>query len=112
MLPFLQEPVHTTRDFDAWVYQHYNDHQEMIDNIRRLSGNTINLTMYPINIYTESVSYQWKYWHQLMHQDLANNLGITVNDLETVNFNDIEDARQWFYLNLRDHEAAHAAIGI
>lgn len=110
MLPFVQEPLRTPDAFNSWVYHHFEDHQEIIDAIRKATG--LLLPMRQINIITPDNTTQWQYDHQQMHFEMAEVLGIEVANLEDPDFEDPGAASDWFYLNLRDHEAAHQVLGI
>lgn len=110
MLPLVQEPLRTPAGLETWFFAHAQDHQEIVDAIRKATG--LRLTVYPINYFNKANSETWKAWHQQMHNDMAAVLGISVSELEDVDLDDAESARDWFYLNFRDHEAAHQELGI
>lgn len=109
-LPQVVAPAPNTQGIIEWSFWHKNDHDEIRQAIQQKLN--INLPEYILIDVTVPVNPDWLRRHQEAHNDINGVLGISGNDLESVDFENPAQARAWFDLQFEEHRQARAVLGI
>lgn len=109
-LPQVVVPGPGRGGFLEWSFWHENDHTEIRQAIQKKL--LIILPVYILIDVTEKVTSDWLRRHQQAHNDFTQVLGISGNDLESVDFQDAGEAQVWFNLQFEEHRQARAVLGI
>lgn len=74
--------------------------------------NTRNPPIYPIESLNPNDIQSWLQRHQNWHNDMNSILLLPGDDLTAVNWNDPGERQSWFWINFREHQAAHSKLAI
>lgn len=89
------------RSREEWALHHAAEHDEVRQAIQKQGkGNLVSYPLYPINWQ------DWNAWalrHQLSHNEENGVLGIAGTDLQSVNFQNKEEAEGWHFNHFREH---------
>lgn len=95
-----------------WLFWHAQDHLAIQSAIASASLGIISLPVYVLDPVSKTDYVGFGLRHQSAHNDFNQLLGTQGSDLQSVEFNDPGQLRQWLYLNFQEHSAAHARLGI
>jgi hypothetical protein len=110
MLAAVINPNPEDTDFSAWVWNHYQDHLEIIQGIEKEGGG--NLELLEIDQLNIQDVQSWLERHQQMHNDMNAVLRLQGNDLTAVDLRDAGQRQAWMWLNFREHFNARSALAI
>lgn len=101
---------YTKNDLNKWSFNHMAIHRDINRRIFELTGT--NLPEYVLDPINAEDSGQWQYQHQLMHNNQNAVLGITGQDLLSVDFKDANILKAWLFLHFPEHQQAAALLGL
>lgn len=108
-LPFIIVPPNTDRGFQEWSFNHFQDHQSILNSVNKKFGFHLPLRELDPIVLTDFT--QWALRHQSMHNDINVQLRIGGSDLQGVDLTDKLQTRAWFYLNFQEHVNWHLSLG-
>jgi hypothetical protein len=96
--------------FPSWSFAHAAHHIDIQNAVFNLNGVRLdNWILDPFNVDDPGV---WAYYHQVMHNQFNQQLGIQGEDLTDIDFSDPDVITDWVYANLNEHQQAAAILGI
>lgn len=108
-LPHILRPPDTKRGMDEWLFQHSQDHMEIVQKIRAAFG--IVLPTYVIDPMEPADFHGWALRHQSYHDQANGILGIDGSDLQTVDWQNPQEREDWFWLQYQEHLGWHKRLG-
>ena len=109
-LPHVLYPPSGPGGFETWLFWHWQHHQAVIDAVRQQFS--IILPTYVIDPMPTNDFYGWALRHQNYHGDVNGLLGVDGTDLQTTDFGNKEQRELWIWLNLQEHRAWGAELGV
>lgn len=106
-LPFIQ---YDSAGLQRWMFDHWQDHIEIINGVQRILGT--KLAMYPIYPFTPESPDTWVQAHLQMHFDMNNALGLSGDDISSVDFSHPDDVAAFIDVNFLEHSNVRFALGI
>lgn len=96
--------------FFEWSFSNQDEHLKIADSILRKTGTSIQrYILDPIPLNNPGV---WLYNHQAAHNVQNGILGITGNDLTSVDFNSPEQVADFVWLHFTEHYQAAQKLGL
>ena len=108
-LPALYAFPGSAEDWKAWTFNHAANHYDWL-NAPKAAGQ--NLAQYPLDISDFSNMGMWIYQHQIMHNQVNALLKTQGFDLQTLDWQDPDQLRDWLNLNGNEHVRISAALGV
>lgn len=107
-LPHIIRPPSTPSGMNEWLFQHQQDHLEIVQKIGALG---LVLPTYVIDPLLPEDFKGWALRHQNYHNDANGILGTDGSDLQTVEWGNQEERESWFWINYQEHLAWHKRLG-
>ena len=107
-LPHIIRPPSTPNGMNEWLFQHQQDHFEVVQKIGVLG---VILPTYIIDPMLEQDFRGWALRHQQYHNEANAVLGTGGSDLQTVEWENQDERENWFFLNWQEHNAWHKQLG-
>jgi hypothetical protein len=105
----------TEEELWTWSFLHAAHHTDIIRTIYQLNS-ADQLTSYqidPMPIDTTPIAFQsWLDNHQIMHNQMDAVLGINGFDLDSVNWDNLDERAGWVWLQAQEHYQAATILGI
>lgn len=109
-LPTLYNIPTNMRDFAVFSFTNMDEHRKIITSVR--SAYNVILQEYIIDPVPFEDFPAWAYRHQQMHNQQNAVLGITGNDLTTVDLSKPDQLASWIALHANEHYQAASILGI
>lgn len=102
-------PPPTPNGFEEWTFSHFQHHQAIIRGLMEVKN--LRATLYMIYPFNPKDSQTWLELHQQLHNDYESALGISSNDLSSLDFSNQKQVDTWYYLNYSSHRDAAQILG-
>jgi hypothetical protein len=98
------------KGFDYWSFHNTLEHNRIVQAVQVEFGIFLNTyPIYPVNV-KELLTFL--NWHQQMHNDFNDILGLPGNDLTSLDFQDQTEVDTWALLHVQEHIAASNKLGL
>lgn len=112
MLAALLNVPTTTPERDVWSFNHLDHHRLIVNEIFTKFGVVLPVFILdPMPDPKDPAFGVWAYAHQTAHTDFETLLGISGNDLTTVDFDQPDQVADWIRLNFDAHNNAQLILG-
>ena len=92
-----------------WAFVHGQTHAQIVQGAGKLG---LQLFQYQLDPIAPWDLKGWLLRHQAAHSDANQLLGLRGNDLQSVDFKDPKELRQWMYYNWQEESAICTRLGI
>jgi hypothetical protein len=98
---------------DEWSFCHAANHFDIIRVLGQKTGtNLSSFILDPFDPYDPGDLQAWLANHQVMHQQMDANLGVSGYDLSEVDWRDPVGLQAWLQANFDEHQRASEALGL
>lgn len=108
----LRSSVANQKDWDIWLFSHWNDSLQIIQAIQKLNHPMVVRTIDRVDPNDRQALQVWLEQEQDTHNDFNDFLGLEGVDLLGLDFRDKLAIEQWQYHEYQEHYAARTALGI
>lgn len=109
-LPTISTPPQDLAKWGEWWFSHWIDHQEIMQAVQAAGDG--NLEVYVIIPWSQKDADGILGRHVELHDDFNEALGLSGQDLSSLNLKDPQDVIRWCQQNYVEHQAARSMLGI